>query len=177
MTIGMIIFMVSNIPSHLFITLFFHDFSLTWVPPALSSIELLFMGYAVICHRFYSWRYLVYRVGSTLFTIIVYTIPFLVLQAYGYTASHPWTIVIYCIVSGFTWYKTWHYISQSISRLLYGDRQAPAEKIYALVEDFQTSSQQAMQELAQLLQLKTGQPMLISPQQGDALYTSYLKQR
>ncbi len=60
MIAGILVFMLSTVTTTFGMTFFLRDFSLTWLPPALSISEMLFVGYALLTSRFYSVKYLAY---------------------------------------------------------------------------------------------------------------------
>lgn len=176
MVIGIIIFMLSTATIHLFVTMVFNDFSFAWLPPALAISEILLMGYAVLCNRFYSWRYLSHLGISFAFTALVYALPMLWLHDWLLFSSHLLASTLWCLLCGLTWKKTWRLCRQCTSLILYGEKSTPVDKIHALVEDFQSSSQQGMSKLATLLNIEQEQTMLVSDATSNELYTTYLAQ-
>ncbi|MDW6003655.1 ATP-binding response regulator [Vibrio mangrovi] len=174
MIIGIITFMLSTAIIHTFVTYVFNDFSLTWLPPALSVTELLFMGYAVLCHRFYSWRYLMYTSICMILTAIVYITPIIVLQSWlAEDKNHIVIISFWCLLCGLTWKNIWQLFSQYVGLWIYGDRKPPVERILSLVDDFQISTQQAIQKLERLLNLE--QAILVSDINSNSIYVSYFQ--
>jgi two-component system autoinducer 1 sensor kinase/phosphatase LuxN len=176
MAIGIIVFMTSTACLHVFTTIIFQNFSLTWLPPSLSVTELLLMGYAVLCHRFYSWRYLWYITITTAITAIIYLIP-LRLLVYQFPQNFIMVGAIWCVFCGVSWQGIWQFIGQYVSLLIYQDKQVPTQKILNLVDDFQVSTQQALHKLACLLDIEQEQALLISDIQSNKLYVNYLDQK
>ncbi|SIO95296.1 ATP-binding response regulator [Vibrio spartinae] len=176
MVIGIVIFMISTAVIHVFITTVFNDFSFTWLPPAFSIIELFLMGYAVIFHRFYSWKYLLHLSCSTLFALCVYIIPLWAFsQAFNILEYIP-HLSAWCLLCGATFHYTWAKVAKWSSLLIYRDTETPVHKILSLSNDFQYSTQDAMYKLAQLLNLEKEQTILISDAQSNELYATYLIQ-
>ncbi|WP_198298115.1 hybrid sensor histidine kinase/response regulator [Vibrio gazogenes] len=174
MIIGIITFMLSTAIIHTFVTYIFHDFSLTWLPPALSVTELLFMGYAALYHRFYSWHYLVYTTLCMVLTAIIYITPIFALQSWLVASkNHILIISFWCLLCGLTWRNVWQFFSQYIGLWVYGDKKPPVERILSLVDDFQISTQQAITKLERLLNLE--QSILVSDINSNSIYFSYFK--
>ncbi|WP_197413062.1 ATP-binding response regulator [Vibrio sp. MEBiC08052] len=176
MIIGIVIFMISTAVIHVFITTVFNDFSFTWLPPAFSIIELFLMGYAVIFHRFYSWKYLLYLSCSTLLTFCMYITPVWVFSQAFNILEHIPILSAWCLMCGTTFRYTWAKVAKWSSLLIYRDTETPVHKILSLSNDFQYSSQDAMYKLAQLLNLEKEQTILISDAQSNELYATYLIQ-
>ncbi|SHF69574.1 two-component system, autoinducer 1 sensor kinase/phosphatase LuxN [Vibrio gazogenes DSM 21264] len=172
MVIGMVIFMTSTVLIHILITYIYHNFSLTWLPPALAISELLLMGYAVLCHRFYSWRYLSYILLTSIISTLIYVIPIIVFYHESY--DHYVTFIsIWCLLCGLTWRNVWQFFSQYVGLWVYGDKKPPVERILSLVDDFQISTQQAITKLERLLNLE--QSILVSDINSNSIYFSYFK--
>ncbi|WP_169739345.1 ATP-binding response regulator [Vibrio rhizosphaerae] len=176
MVIGIVIFMISTAVIHVFITTVFSDFSFTWLPPAFSIIELFLMGYAVIFHRFYSWKYLLYLSCNALLTLCLYIIPIWIFSQVFNILEHILLLSIWCLMCGITIRYTWARVSQCSSLLIYRDTETPVHKILSLSNDFQYSTQDAIYKLAQLLNLEKEQTILISDAQSNELYATYLIQ-
>ncbi|NOH97219.1 hybrid sensor histidine kinase/response regulator [Vibrio sp. 99-70-13A1] len=175
MAAGIIIFMTSTTLVHLFATLILNDFSMTWLPPALSISELLFMGYAVMCNRFYSWRYLLYIGCSLALTLGVY-VSFLTWSFGGFHIEEElfkyvlWSALL--IVG--TWRFIWRIARSLFSVLIYGSITTPTDKIAGLVDDFQRSTEQAMEKLAGILHVD--KTHLVLDASSNALYSSVLNE-
>ncbi|MGF1709536.1 hybrid sensor histidine kinase/response regulator [Vibrio kagoshimensis] len=175
MAAGIIIFMISTTLVHLFATLILNDFSMTWLPPALSISELLFMGYAVVCNRFYSWRYLLHIGSSLALTLGVY-FTFLAWSFDGFNMQEEaFELVLLgaLMVTG-TWRLTWKVARSISSVLIYGSIKDPTDKIAGLVDDFQTSTEQAMEKLAGILHVDKA--LLVLDANSNDLYSSVLNQ-
>jgi len=174
MVIGIIIFMLSTAIIHTVVTVVFNDFSLSWLPPALSISELLLMGYAVLCTRFYSWRYLLHLSTSFMVTSALYIAPIILIHDWLSFTHHLIISSIWCVLCGLTWKHAWRFSRQISSQIIYGEIHTPVDKIFALVEDFQSSSQRAMEKLAKLLNLHQDQTILVSDAHANELYSTYL---
>lgn len=170
---GFAISALSTITIHLIITYIFDNFSLTWLPPVLSSIELLIIGYAIVCHRFYSWQYLLYILINFIAVCTLYIIPTYLMIHYIESQSVIIISIIWSLFYGLHWKSIWRYIGQYISLLIYGKTQTPVDEINALSHDFQASIHQAMGKLSELLHFNQ-QQLIISDANKNKLYTSYL---
>ncbi|WP_456295824.1 hybrid sensor histidine kinase/response regulator [Vibrio sp. AK197] len=171
MVAGMIIFMVSTGIIQLGFTLFWGDFSLTWLPPALSISEMIITGYALITSRFYSTRYMSYLTLTAIVTCAIYTFPlFFLVRDHGI----PYDVVIaYSFVLGVTWQFLYSRVKQYTSLMVYNSPQAPTERIYNLVSEFQKSPPQALQKLAELLNVPASQIQLVKKSADDELFVDY----
>ncbi|CAG9000929.1 MAG: Autoinducer 1 sensor kinase/phosphatase LuxN [Candidatus Celerinatantimonas neptuna] len=171
--IGFTITSSSTIVIHLIITFVFHKFSLTWLPPVLSSLELLIIGYAIMYHRFYSRNYLLYLSSNFIIILLIYLIPiFIIIHSID---NKPAIIIamIWTFSCSLFWRKVWQYTGQYLSLIIYGQKQTPVDKINALGYDFQVSIHQAINKLSDLLKLNK-QQVLISDANNNELYSSYL---
>jgi two-component system autoinducer 1 sensor kinase/phosphatase LuxN len=173
MVIGVIIYMISTVGFHLLITFFTHDFDLTWLPPVLSIIELLLVGYTVLYHRFYSWRYLWHLSTTVILSVSVYIIPLVILLNW-LPQERLLFISVWCMLCGMTWWKVRDFFAQYVSLLIYGNKQTPTQRILSLADDFQTSIKQTLYKLAHLLNIEQEQALLISDIQSNKLYVNYL---
>lgn len=177
MIAGILVFMISTATIHLGITYFMGDFSLTWLPPALSISEMLFVGYALLTSRFYSVEYLTYLGLNTLLVCGVLTIPLGAIFI-PITDSHQWLFVIpFCALIGITWQPLYKKVSRYASLLIYGNRQTPVEQILALEEDFKLSIDDAMRRLGELLQIPSDKLRLVSSNHSESVYARYLSSK
>ena len=104
MIAGILVFMLSTATIHLGMTFFLRDFSLTWLPPALSISEMLFVGYALLTSRFYSVKYLAYMSLNALLVCAILVIPFGAIFI-PLTDDNQWLIAIpICALIGVTWH-------------------------------------------------------------------------
>lgn len=171
MVAGMIIFMVSTGIIQLGVTMFLGDFSLTWLPPALSISEMLITGYALITSRFYSTRYMSYLLLTAVVTCAIYMFP---LFFFGQSNGIKYDIVIlYSFVLGVTWQPLFKRVKQYTSLMIYNSPQSPTEQIYNLVSEFQKSPPQALTKLANLLNVPANQMHLVKKSPGEDLYVDY----
>ncbi|EKO3912007.1 hybrid sensor histidine kinase/response regulator [Vibrio metschnikovii] len=177
MIAGILVFMISTATIHLGITYFMGDFSLTWLPPALSISEMLFVGYALLTSRFYSVEYLAYLCLNTLLVCGVLTIP-LGMVFMPLTDNSQWLFVIpFCALIGVTWAPLYKSVSRYAALLIYGNRQTPVEQILALEEDFKLSIDDAMRRLGELLQIPSDKLRLVSSNHSEAVYARYLSSK
>ncbi|WP_217532598.1 quorum-sensing autoinducer 1 sensor kinase/phosphatase LuxN [Vibrio metschnikovii] len=177
MIAGILVFMISTATIHLGVTYFMGDFSLTWLPPALSISEMLFVGYALLTSRFYSVEYLAYLCLNTLLVCGVLTIP-LGMVFMPLTDNSQWLFVIpFCALIGVTWAPLYKNVSRYAALLIYGNRQTPVEQILALEEDFKLSIDDAMRRLGELLQIPSDKLRLVSSNHSEAVYARYLSSK
>ncbi|EKO3588080.1 hybrid sensor histidine kinase/response regulator [Vibrio metschnikovii] len=177
MIAGILVYMLSTLAIQVGLTFFLQDFSLTWLPPALSISEMLFVGYALLTSRFYSVEYLAYLCLNTLMVCGVLTIPlgmvFMLL-----TDNSQWLFVIpFCALIGVTWAPLYKNVSRYAALLIYGNRQTPVEQILALEEDFKLSIDDAMRRLGELLQIPSDKLRLVSSNHSEAVYARYLSSK
>lgn len=171
--VGFTVSALSIITTHLVIAYSFGNFSMTWLPPVLSSIELFIIGYAILYHRFYSWQYLFYILINFIAVCTLYIIPTYLMIHYVKSQSVIIISIIWSLFYGLYCKSIWRYIGQYISLIVYGKTQTPVDEINALSHVFQTSIHQAMGKLSELLQLNQ-QQLIISDANKNKLYTSYL---
>ena len=173
MILGMTIFMCSTAIIQLGFTFFFNDFSLTWLPPALSVSEMLFMGYALLTSRFYSPRYVFFILTSITTTALIYTGLLSVLNVFD---NVRWTEVILMVLFvGLTWRKAYQSTQAIISQILYGEPISPVEKISRLEEEFQNSPSLAIDMLANYLGVPKENLRLLDDYQGANFYRPYFE--
>ncbi len=172
MVAGMIIFMVSTGIIQLGVTMFVGDFSLTWLPPALSISEMLITGYALLTSRFYSTRYMSYLLLTTAVTCAIYIFPlFFFTESNGIKYD---IIILYSFILGITWQPLYARVKQYTSLMIYNSPQSPTEQIYALVTEFQKSPAEALAKLADLLNVPASQIHLVKKSPGEDIYIDYL---
>lgn len=177
MIAGILVYMLSTLVLHVGFTFFLQNFSLTWLPPALSISEMLFVGYALLTSRFYSVEYLTYLGLNTLLVCGVLTIPLGAIFI-PITDSHQWLFVIpFCALIGIIWQPLYKKISRYASLLIYGNRQTPVEQILALEEDFKLSIDDAMRRLGELLQIPSDKLRLVSSNHSESVYARYLSSK
>ncbi|HDM8044084.1 TPA: response regulator [Vibrio campbellii] len=174
MIAGVGVFMTSTSIIQMGFTYILNDFSLTWIPPALSISILFSIGYALLNSRFYSVKYLLFTilsfiVTSAMFALSIYSfIPILT----------PFNDIIVacalCMLVGLSWAKVLYVVERVIARIIYGSPYTPVEKILALEHDFQHSSQGAIKKLAELLNIPQKKLQLVTNPFQDSAYTEYL---
>ncbi|WP_165872724.1 ATP-binding response regulator [Celerinatantimonas diazotrophica] len=165
--------MVSTSIFHIIIPLAFNVFKYTWLPPALSVIELVFMGYAIICHRFYSWRYILFLMINSSIILSVFVIPILFIKKYIFYEPNIVISLIWALIFGLSWRTIWRYTGKYISLIIYGREKTPVSEINTLTHDFQISLSQATKKLSKLLQIDSNY-ISISDANTYQLYSSYL---
>jgi two-component system autoinducer 1 sensor kinase/phosphatase LuxN len=174
MIAGILVFMLSTTIVHLGLTYFFGDFSLTWLPPALSISEMFFVGYALLTSRFYSIKYLTYLTITTLTVCAIYVIP-VGSVLIPINDSNQWIIImpIFALV-GITWRRVFRYVGQFVSHLIYFRKYTPVQQILALEDDFKNSIDDAMDKLGILLNIPENKLQLVSSHYTQSFYEDYL---
>ncbi|MEO9494598.1 MAG: HAMP domain-containing sensor histidine kinase, partial [Vibrio splendidus] len=174
MIAGILVFMLSTATIHLGMTYFMHDFSLTWLPPALSISEMLFVGYALLTSRFYSVKYLAYMSLNALLVCAILVIPFGAIFI-PLTDNNQWLIAIpICALIGITWHVLYKRVSHYASLLVYRNKKTPVQQILALEEDFKLSIDDAMRRLGNLLQIPEDKLRLVNSNYNETFYEDYL---
>ena len=174
MIAGILVFMLSTATIHLGMTYFLRDFSLTWLPPALSISEMLFVGYALLTSRFYSVKYLAYMSLNALLVCAILVIPFGAIFI-PLTDDNQWLIAIpICALIGITWHVLYKRVSRYASFFVYGNKKTPVQQILALEEDFKLSIDDAMRRLGQLLQIPEDKLRLVNSNYNETFYEDYL---
>ena len=174
MIAGILVFMLSTATIHLGMTYFLGDFSLTWLPPALSISEMLFVGYALLTSRFYSVKYLAYMTLSALLVCAIFVLPLGAIFI-PMTDNNQWLIATpICALIGITWGLLYKRVSRYASFLIYGDKKTPVQQILALEEDFKLSIDDAMRRLGTLLQIPNDKLRLVTSNYNETFYEDYL---
>ncbi|MFN1551219.1 quorum-sensing autoinducer 1 sensor kinase/phosphatase LuxN [Vibrio natriegens] len=174
MIAGILVFMLSTTAIHLGMTYFLGDFSLTWLPPALSISEMLFFGYALLTSRFYSAKYLAYIAVSTLLVCGIFVLP-LGAVLMPITEGNQWLISIpICALIGVTWHWLYRRVSRLVSYFVYFKKQTPVQQILALEEDFKRSIDDAMEKLGVLLDIPKDKLQLVNSHCSETFYEDYL---
>lgn len=171
--IGVITFIISTNIFYVIIPLVFNIFYFTWLPPALSIIELIFVGYAISFHRFYSWKYIYFLIFNSFIVIAGFMIPIIILGQYFYLKVHIIVLLLWALTYSLAWKSIWKHTGQYISLIIYGNKKTPVDAIFLLKNDFQISIQQANKKLSKLLQIDE-KYILIADAQMYNLYSSYL---
>ena len=174
MIAGILVFMLSTTVIHLGMTYFMGDFSLTWLPPALSISEMLFVGYALLTSRFYSVKYIAYLALSALLVCAIFVLPLGAIFI-PLTDSNQWLIATpICALIGITWHLLYKKVSRYASFLIYGDKKTPVQQILSLEEDFKLSIDDAMRRLGKLLQIPNDKLRLVTSNYNETFYEEYL---
>lgn len=174
MIAGILVFMLSTAVIHLGMTYFLGDFSLTWLPPALSISEMLFVGYALLTSRFYSAKYLAYLTISVLFVCTIFVLP-LGAVFIPMSEDNQWLISIpICALIGITWHLVYKRVSRVASFFIYGNRQTPVQQILALEEEFKRSIDDAVHQLSTLLNIPNDKLQLVTSNYTETFYEDYL---
>ncbi|MDF2154263.1 hybrid sensor histidine kinase/response regulator [Vibrio sp. CAU 1672] len=174
MIAGIVIFMLSTLTIQVGMTFFFNDFSLTWLPPALSISEMLFVGYALLTSRFYSAKYLTYAAISIMLTAGLYSISLLLIDIPLPYTTHPLAIAVICALVGLTWRPIYQKVSHVASLIIYGEKLTPVEQILALEENFKHSIDSAIVQLASLLNIPCDKLRLVTSNYNHIQYAEYL---
>ncbi|MFM2584675.1 quorum-sensing autoinducer 1 sensor kinase/phosphatase LuxN [Vibrio campbellii] len=174
MIAGILVFMLSTAVIHLGMTYFMGDFSLTWLPPALSISEMLFVGYALLTSRFYSVKYIAYLALSALLVCAIFVLPLGAIFI-PLTDSNQWLIATpICALIGITWHLLYKKVSRYASFLIYGDKKTPVQQILSLEEDFKLSIDDAMRRLGKLLQIPNDKLRLVTSNYNETFYEEFL---
>ncbi|MGP8307650.1 hybrid sensor histidine kinase/response regulator [Vibrio sp. YIC-376] len=174
MIAGILVFMLSTTVIHLGLTYFLGDFSLTWLPPALSISEMLFVGYALLTSRFYSAKYLAYLTITAHITCALYVMP-LGSMLIPISYSNQWIVAIpMCALVGITWRWVFRYVGYFVSYLIYFRKYTPVQQILALEGDFKSSIDNAMSKLGTLLNIPENKLQLVSSHYTQSFYEDYL---
>lgn len=177
MIAGILVFMLSTLVMQVAMPFFLQNFSLTWLPPALSISEMMFVGYALITSRFYSVKYLAYLCLNTALVCGVLFIPLGAIFI-PLTDSNQWLIAIpLCALIGITWNPLYKRLSRYASLLIYGNQQTPVEQILALEDDFKRSIDDAMRRLSQLLYIADDKLQFVNSNYNETVYERYLSSK
>lgn len=174
MIAGILVFMLSTAVIHLGMTYFLGDFSLTWLPPALSISEMLFVGYALLTSRFYSAKYLTYLTVSALFVCAIFVLPLGAIFI-PISEDNQWLVAVpLCALIGITWHLLYKRVSRFASYFIYGKRHTPVQQILGLEEEFKRSIDDAMRQLAALLNIPNNKLQLVTSSYTETFYENYL---
>lgn len=174
MITGILVFMLSTATIHIGVAYFLRDFSLTWLPPALSLSEMLFVGYALLTSRFYSFKYLTYISLNVLMVCTILVIP-LGTVFIPITNGNQWILAIpICAIIGVAWSQIYKRVSPYSSLFVYGNKKTPVQRILALEEDFKLSIDDAMRRLGRQLQIPEDKLRLVNSNYNETCYEDYL---
>ncbi|MEZ8043921.1 response regulator [Vibrio sp. 10N.237.312.C02] len=177
MITGILVFMLSTATIHIGVAYFLRDFSLTWLPPALSLSEMLFVGYALLTSRFYSFKYLTYISLNVLLVCAILVIPFCTVFI-PLTDGNQWLLAIpICAIIGITWSPIYKRVSPYSSLLVYRNKKTPVQQILALEEGFKLSIDDAMRRLGRQLQIPEDKLRLVNSNYNETFYEDYLSSK
>lgn len=173
MIMGITIFMSSTAVIQVGMTFFFDNFSLTWLPPALSLSEMLFMGYALLTSRFFSPKYICFIFVSIASTALIYATTvasFVPITQLGVTDA-----LFLVLLIGMTWQTLYRFVQKTVSMIMYRDPIHPVEKISRLEDEFQSSPTRAMESLADYLGVPKDKLRLLGDYHDVNLYRNYFE--
>ncbi|WP_063658210.1 autoinducer hybrid sensor kinase/response regulator AinR [Aliivibrio fischeri] len=174
--IGIFIYMISTIASQIIIPVIWADFSYTWLPPTLSVTEALLIGYTLLYHRLYSFKYLLFWSLSYSINLILYITPIVIIYS---SSSNPNLFYVYAlsiIITGLFWDKTLKKSKKIASIIIYKDQQTPVEKIYKIAEEFKYSSSNAIIKLASILNTPKEELLLIGKNTNYNIFIPHLNE-
>ncbi|ROV60738.1 hybrid sensor histidine kinase/response regulator [Vibrio ponticus] len=174
MLTGISVFMISSVLVNGAIPLIWHDFSMSWLPPAFAITEMLLIGYALITSRFYSNRYVIYSSLSLVLTSLIIIAPLTLIMSVLSTYDPALIIVISCLFTGLIWRQLSQWINRLCSQIVFGTSQSPDQHIRSLGDEFQNSTSHAFAEIEKALAINPGDLQLVSNLQDEKLYTSQL---
>ncbi|EGU37852.1 histidine kinase [Vibrio ichthyoenteri ATCC 700023] len=174
MLFGISVFMVSTIVIHALIPLFWADFTMSWLPPALAMTEVLLMGYALITSRFYSNRHILFSLLSVLLSCVAITVPLVLVLNSISVYDFTFVIASSCLVTGLLWSTGYKSARRLSSLLVYGQALSPNQKINSLSREFQKSTNSAIEQIAQTLDIDQHDLQLVYNLQDEKAYTSQL---
>lgn len=172
--IGILIFMSSTIISQIIIPIIWHDFSFAWVPPALSVTEAVLIGYTLLYHRLYSFRYISYWLLSYSFNVILYLLPIVLIYSNSNNTNLLYISLLTIIFTGLLWDKTLNKTKLLSSLLIYRSKKTSVEKIYDIADEFKYSSQKAMTKLAVLLDTPQEDLLLVGKNTNYNIFIPHL---
>ncbi|WP_232312930.1 ATP-binding response regulator [Enterovibrio coralii] len=175
MVFGMVAFIVSTFAAHFLIPVVFNDFSAVWVPPALSIVEALMVGYALLSDRFYSLRYMFLGCSSFLLNASVYILPVAAIAYFGQGQNTVAVLVALTMLTGIFWHKTHDFFHSQFNRLIYREKGNPVENISSLISEFRYSTEQAIERLNGVLNAKLGQIHRVNNNARSKVFLPYFK--
>ncbi|KJY83265.1 histidine kinase [Vibrio galatheae] len=174
MLFGISVFMSSTLAIHVVIPMIYDDFSMAWLPPALSISEMMLMGYALVTSRFYSSRHIIYRLMTLSLSVVAITLPLLFVIKATDTQNILTAILLASLFTGISWKWLQKHVEQLASKLIFNDAVSPQRKIYHLADDFQTSVDEPLRQVADILGVSHDSIQLVSNIQDEPLYTKHL---
>lgn len=170
---GVAAFMLSTIFFNFIATFFYHDFSLTWLSPSFAIFEPFLIGYALINHRFYSSRHIIYVSTSYLVNISIYLSPLLIITS----SDHNVILGLWLVITGICWERSLNVIKTYISYLLYGDVNNTVNDIHKLVSEFKKSSGLALEKITVILNAKSGKIVKVGVEPYQTVLIDYLESK
>ncbi|KJG69306.1 ATP-binding response regulator [Photobacterium kishitanii] len=171
MIIGIVIFMLSTAIIQIGFTYFFGDFSLTWLPPALSISEITFIGYALLTSRFYSNHLIFKNIISGVISISIYVFIFKLLLIYSIIGNNTKDIIIFLLCTIISWKYCFNCTIRITKKIIYKKGLSPSDKIISLEKTFHLSIDKGMNELSLLLKIPNDNLAIII--NDDNSYKSY----
>ncbi|OEE65944.1 hybrid sensor histidine kinase/response regulator [Enterovibrio norvegicus FF-33] len=171
MVMGMVGFILSTFLAHFLIPILLNDFSKAWLPPALSIIEAVLVGYALLHNRFYSSRYMVLISFSFIANAALYIIPIVVISVQD-ASKTSLLFALWTLVTGIFWNKSHAMIRRGANRLLYREKGNPVESICNLIGEFRYSTDEAVVKLNHVLNAKSGRIQKVANNAETNVYLS-----
>ncbi|PQJ88910.1 ATP-binding response regulator [Aliivibrio sifiae] len=172
--IGILIFMSSTIISQIIIPIIWHDFSFAWVPPVLSVTEAVLIGYTLLYHRLYSFRYISYWLLSYSINVIIYLLPIIFTYSNIEQSNLLYISLLAIIFTGLLWEKTLKITKLLSSLLIYRNKKTSVEQIYDIADEFKYSSQKAMMKLATLIDTPQEELLLVGKNTNYNIFIPHL---
>lgn len=177
MLFGISVFMISTLAIHVIVPMIYDDFSLAWLPPALSISEMMLMGYALVTSRFYSSRHIIYRMITVSLCAATIGIPTLAVIELSNAQEPIFIILVTILFTGLCWRWLQIHAERIAARIVYRDALSPQRKIYNLAKEFQTSLDKPLRQVADILGVNHDSIQLVSNIQDEPLYSKHLKNR
>ncbi|AMG31758.1 hybrid sensor histidine kinase/response regulator [Grimontia hollisae] len=172
MVLGMAAFILSTFLAHFLIPLITQSFAGAWVPPALSIIEALLVGYALLHNRFYSSRFIGMLTVSFVLNATLYIMPILMLGLVQHFQMDTLVVVTWTVITGVFWNRSLKFIRRHVNRLLYKEKGNPVENICNLIGEFRYSTDQAVVQLNRVLNAKSGRIQKVNSNTDYNLFLS-----
>ncbi|MEF1290032.1 hybrid sensor histidine kinase/response regulator [Vibrio sp. M260118] len=175
MLFGISVFMLSTLAIHVVVPMIYTDFSMAWLPPALSISEMMLMGYALVTSRFYSSRHIMYRTVTVSLAVFGLTIPLILVIESTDTQNILTIVLIATLFTGMSWRWVYRKCERIASEVVFNDALSPQRKIYDLASDFQKSVDRPLRKVANILGVSSDSIQLVSNLLDEPLYTKHLK--
>ncbi|WP_414932126.1 response regulator [Vibrio europaeus] len=175
MLFGISVFMVSTLAIHVIVPMIYDDFTMAWLPPALSISEMMLMGYALVTSRFYSSRHIIYLLVTLSLSVSAIALPLLFVIEVTGTHNILTIILMATVLTGICWKWLQTFGEQVASEVVFNDSLSPQRKIYNLADEFQASVEKPLRQVADILGISHDSLQLVSNIQDEPLYTKHLK--